>query len=198
MKHQGFTMLEMLVVISIAALLLVLIVPSLTGSARESRHIREAANIIENEVRIARTISLTRGIVTEIRFYRLSKEEDFKYIQIFYQNKDFSFFPEDRVKKLGNHIIISEARIEGESLSSLTEIPIQKSQIIKSLSRKIPPDYFSFRFLPNGTTNLRKRRDWTLTLEKKRKSSQNSLPKNFITLALDPLDGEMRRYSLGK
>ena len=207
---QGFTMIEMLIVIGIAGLLLAITVPTLTGSNIEAKQLKQGASLIQDQIRYAKTLAITRNIETEIRFYRLPNEA-FRHLQIFLQQEDFTFKAQDKIRSLKNNIVISEATSQGDPVSSLaSNSKIFKSNLIKALSKSQIPEYFALRFHPNRKiiqflsnekeTPLQENQQWTITLikQKKNNSTENKLPNNFITISINPDTAETQQYSLGK
>jgi hypothetical protein len=73
-------------------------------------------------------------------------------------------------------------------------------ELPRGIGRKY--EYVSFRFMQDGSTNLKQTKNWFVTLHRARRSpdekfTQQSLEKevpNFFTLQIDPVSGTTKSY----
>src|ERR1700728_2816755 len=79
--HRAFSLIELIVVISIMIVIMALVVPSM-GPLMRSSNMNKATAMITDELNYARQLALTQNRDVEVRFYKLpskSNSSDLQY-----------------------------------------------------------------------------------------------------------------------
>jgi uncharacterized protein (TIGR02596 family) len=199
--NRGFTVLEMIVVISILVTLLALIVPALHSLSRAS-HLTMASATIVDELNFARQTALARNRVVEVRFYSLRHEIDphrsFRAVATFVSDESGS-----RMQPLGpvKRFPISVAALDDEKYSTLlsdtTRAPV--SDEVEDLPNAPSTPYKCVRFRPTGGAELSAYTstsdNWFLTVKNETDRSYPDRPAdNYVTIQLDPFTGRTRQF----
>ena len=206
----GFTLLEMLMVMAIIAIVAVFTLPATSGMLQGSQ-LSQGGQIFGDQIALARQQAVSTNHSIEVRFYRFGdpespgeKKEDpatgaFRGVQTF-EVLDSGTVALGKVQRLPGPIIIDS----GATLSTLIQpngadsAPLSKSG--EELKIKLPTvdsyyDCVSFRFLPDGSTDLPKDKTWFLTLHRKTGSEPlTNPPSDFITIQVDPYNGKIQSY----
>ena len=219
-NRAAFSIFEMLLVMSIVALLVGLAAPALTGVLKGSK-LTQAGDMLRDQMAAASAMATSENREVVIRFYSYDddmipgSESAFRAFQLagrlnpsdVEQTKVGDKVEPEAVSKLfrlPDGIILSER----DSYSSiLTESELRcpaGAEVAKRGGERgetVSAMCYSFGFRPDGTTSLpvgRRFRDkvWFVTLvdENQAAAAGDGLSKNFITLQIDPFTGSVRKF----
>ena len=201
--RQGFTLLELLLVVGVIVTLLGLSAPAIQGAMSASR-LKESADVVYNRIFEAQQLALTLGTETEVRLYRApdlinaGPVDSLRKVRVFVlhaapDGADAAdatplFTPTSAAESLHPSIVISSQA----TYNSLLGLGFKTDT-----DRNAEGSYVAFRFHADGTTNLAPDQCWFLTLLERNLEESKDKPKNFITLQVDPATGNLRRFQPG-
>lgn len=199
-KRRAFTLLELLLVVGVVSVLLGLVAPTVHEALKASQ-LKDAANIIYNRITEARQLAMSLGTQTEVRFYRsthrsgVSKRPLLHKVQVLALliaagEEDASsgepvFQPTSSPESWKENIVISD----DPDQSSICKLTYRFEETPAGNQR-----FIAFRFHPDGSTTLPVGESWFLTVMDERHVFNGPLPKNFITLQIDPATGRVRSF----
>jgi uncharacterized protein (TIGR02596 family) len=216
---RAFTLVELLIVIAIIAIISAFAIPALNGMMKGSR-LSEAANLLTDQISLARQFAVSKSKIIEVRFYRfpdpeqpgesVGDEKTWRYrgIQSFQISESGVALPIGELARLPDTIIMNEK----EKLSSL--LRTSESSPSHNTDPKLPRGvdynykYNLFRFYPDGSTNLSPTGDpdqgrWYITVHSLTDSPISSgkdnvaPPPNFFTVQVDPVSGTSKIFRPG-
>jgi uncharacterized protein (TIGR02596 family) len=208
---RAFTLLELLVVIGIIGLVATFAVPAISQMINGST-LTQASQSLTSTLSTARQYAITRNRAVEVRFLKFGDPEtpgetvgdadtgQFRAVQLMEVLESGVAVPIDQVKILPRTVIM-----DSQALSSLLDKAEPYLRTPKVPDVKFDPElprgikrqyvYVSFRFQPNGTTNLAPKTNWYVTLRQlKDKVTGKTPPPNFFTLQVDPVSGTTRPF----
>lgn len=212
---HGFTLIEMLVVVSIIAILAVSSLQALQGTL-SGLNLKGGANTVAAQLDLARQTASTRNFAVDVRLYQdSSKSRDnngnypYRLIALVIPASVSGATSDEFVSlpvALPADVIIDSA----PTYSSVLNVSLGASgfQPIAALELSTAPyavrnlPYIKFTYLPNGRINLDPNlpsgQQWCLTLLNQNKASlpvsNNGPASNFVTLVLDVQTGRDRVY----
>lgn len=219
----GFTLTEIVVVIVVIAILLTVTVPGLTGALNSTR-LASAGSLVGSVFEQAQQIASSRGRPVEVRFYKsntkrvASSQPRYDSLLIMTHYAAGESDPSDPAVALGTPL----SMIEGEGMATLPEAVAfmegsQFSSILESNNTRgggdekadakqlrsgrleaydlsnLAADYRSFLFLPEST-NLLSNEKWFVTLVSDNAAGSGMLPKNFVTIQVNPVTAKITTY----
>ncbi len=192
---RAFTLLELLIVIAILIILAALTIPAL-NSIGGSTSLSGATQSVTGTLELARQTAVTQNRPVEVRLYKLPEDgqptaapSDYRGLQIFLVDDESTNAVAKPVKLSPSVIMTSDAATS--SLMDDTAFPEQPA----AAGMNVPPAgsnyrYRSFRYKPNGGTDLPPDKSWFFTLVSKNDPIKaNGLPANFATIQIEPLTG---------
>lgn len=199
-RRSGFTLIEILVVISIASILLTL-AANVANDVVLANQVTSAGEIVSDELRLARHTAIARDRVVEVRFYKPSVPNSFgeevgvNALQAFMFDEDnVTARPVREARPLPEGVKVSE----DATLSSLITDNRLKNDW-KDGDAQIPlgdagTDYVAYRirFLPDGSTDLDSQQQWFLTVHPR--NSRETPPPNYVTVQVKPVRGTVRSF----
>jgi uncharacterized protein (TIGR02596 family) len=206
---QGFTLVELLVVLAIIAILGVLTVPAITTALRGSA-ITQGAQKVLNEIAAARQVALAQNRVVEVRFYRLAKSGmpgetvgtpstgKFRALQTFVYDSSGKATALDKVQLLPDTVIMDSnstlSTLLGPTQSKTTWTAADPQFPLPTVGTAYNASVFDFE--PDGSTNLNPiGTQWFLTLHSFTAGDNlTTLPTNFFILQIDALNGHVQNY----
>lgn len=214
-QHGAFTLIEMLVVITIIALLLALGVPQVVGTLRSSR-LTGAGDKVLGTLSEAQQIAYSQNYTVEVRFYKLRAElgntNSYRKIQMF-KVLNTPGANSETITKIGLGVRLPEGVVisAGGTLSPLLDGSTQPDS--NGDAGVEGADYVAVRFLTDGTfrkvtnnsaNNLAvmtfpAMQDSYMTVveEDGKTETMNTAPPNFYTVQIDPYTGKSRAYRPG-
>lgn len=211
---RAFTLVEMLVVMSIIFILIALVTPSLTGILKANSLTQGSQNII-GQLTLARQVALTQNHPVEVRFYQYADPSlsgeipgspatgKFRALQTFTISDTGYGTPISKVE----HFPITFMIDAGPTLSSLLAPPaggVQSGLVLTQSPQaySIPGadknfNSVAFRFNPDGSTNLGAPPNggWFITSHLIQYGDRLAkAPPNFATLQIDPSNGSLREF----
>ena len=224
-RFRAFTLIEMLVVVTIVVLLLAFATPALTRTLQASR-LSAAGESIMGSLAEAQQLALTTNVPVDIRFF--SYQSGFDPAPVFHSYQLFkitqsrqgsggsatvmeSAVPVGNLINLPEGIIIPTDSTVSAALSS-TGIADKKDNSDAGYSGVSGATYNAVRFMPDGTcrtvgntTNgfaqltfqTLPNSYFTVTFDIGAAVTAANLPKNFYTIQIDPFTGKARNYKPG-
>ncbi|CAN5432464.1 hypothetical protein BH23VER1_BH23VER1_03110 [soil metagenome] len=219
-RRAGFSLLELLVVLAVIGLVAGFAIPAFT-EVMKGNELRQTAELIRNRLVFAHQTAIQTSKPVVVQFYNFDDAEmpgntrEWRALEIFQR--------ETGVKPDRGGSASSAERLNLQPLTDIVRLPptirIQEgakfSTLISQenpfsrnswgdLSRAISTgnaEVFYFEFRPDGSTNLgdiANVQSWHLTLvENLPGLDKVDLPPNYITIQMDPFNGNMRTYQPG-
>jgi uncharacterized protein (TIGR02596 family) len=206
--QQGFTLVELLVVLAIIALLGAFTIPAITSGLRASALTQGAQKVI-NEIAVAHQAALAQDHIVEVRFYQLAKSGmpgetvgnpstgKFRALQSFVIDSTGNATAFDKVQLLPDSVIMDS----NSALSSLLGSAQAKSWTANDPQILLPNvgtayNARVFQFQADGSTNLNPiGQQWFVTLHGLSVGDNlTTLPTNFFMLQVDALNGHVQNY----
>jgi uncharacterized protein (TIGR02596 family) len=197
----GFTLVEILVVVAIIAIVATLVVPAVVSMTGGSQ-LKSATQKIVATLDLAHSAAVTRDQSMEIRFYSYpdpnSPASAFQYraLQIFQITDSGVPSPLNAVVTLPTGIVVDSGTGSPLLSSLFSSLPITTGSSLGPIPA-VGTNYqeVSFRFLPNGGTNLAATTQWYLTLRKSNTPPVNNLPPaDYVAIQIDPINGITTQY----
>jgi uncharacterized protein (TIGR02596 family) len=203
--RRGFTLIELMTVLTIMAILLTLVGPSLIQSLQDTS-LGRAAALIQNNLKAAHQYALSLQNPVYVRFYSYidptipNSTQQYRAIQLIESvpqpanpsSSTLVFLTPITTLPAPNIIIPNGLGSTGYS-TLLTLTSATYSSRTPTTTPPIPGvsayTYVQFLFLPNGQTNLSPPTSlWYVTVAS---STQATTPVNFYTIQVDPLSGKI-------
>jgi uncharacterized protein (TIGR02596 family) len=212
-SSRAFSLVELLVVIAIIGIIGTFAVPA-AGNLLKGSSLTQAANILSDQMAAARQHALSRNRVVEVRFYRFGDPEQpgesandpstgyYRAVQFLEIGENGIPNPVGKVIRFPDSVMMNDS----EALSSV--LGVNKASRLVTMSSLDPNDpemprgvgknydYISFRFLPDGTTNLPTTGPsnglWFITVHLVNDLGRvkgETPPPNFFTWMIEPVSG---------
>jgi uncharacterized protein (TIGR02596 family) len=209
--RRGFSLVEMIVVVAIIGVIAVFAVPAASTIIRGSQ-LTQASQVLSDQISLARQYALTKNRAVEVRFIRYGDPEapgedpekpetgKFRAIQLFEVLTSGTSVPVGKFQRLPVTIMLNSDTLstlidtESESGGQAPRRPSEQDPELPGRVKK-DYDYVSFRFLPDGSTNLLPTKQWYTTVHAITDQIKgNTPPPNFFTLQIDPVSGTSKSY----
>lgn len=216
---KGFSLVELLVVIAIIAMIAAFAAPATNAILRGSQ-LTQAAQMLSDQLGLARQMALSKNHIVEVRFYQLGDEGipgekasdpntgRYRAFQSFEIQESGTPVAVSKMQRVPSSIIIDSGSADaGKTLSSIiglaqnaSSVPTLKTGAALNVSiprAGIAYNSVSFRFLPDGSTNLSSlaNQQWFLTLHSLNDGDRlNGSPANFFTIQIDAINGHIRTF----
>lgn len=212
-RNGAFTLLEILVVLSIIVLVAGLTTPAVTTILRGSS-LTQGGQLVTDQLGLARQTALSRNRSVEVRFYQYGDPETpgeqennpssgkFRALQLFeIQESGTDAKPLGKVRTIPPSVIMDGgtalSSILGAAQSSSSPSAATGSDLNSPIPR-VDKQYnaVTFRFLPDGSTNLSPQTgSWFLTLHALKEGDRLSAPKaDFFTIQIDAINGHFKTF----
>ncbi len=202
LRARGFSLLELLVVMTIIIVLAALAVPAFTNFGRANT-LSAAGQQVVDTLNFARQTAMTKSRPVEVRFYKLPEiykdagtPTDYRAMQLFLVDSTNTNVL-SRPVYFGTPVVISQL-VATSSLMDDTKCQETGAGPTDVKLPGIGQNYRlrKFSFKPDGSTDLALDGSWFLTLSGKLDPAKRAsgLPANFLTVQIDPQNGRTRVY----
>lgn len=215
----GFSLIELIVVITIIVIIAGFTVPAATSIMKGSQ-LTTAAQVVQDQLSVARQTAMSRNRPVEVRFYRFGDPEipgeeaakprsgRFRALQVFEVSEAGGATAVSKVYRMPGAIVMDGG--SSSKLSSLLSEDGGWKERDASSDAKAPElprvkrsyQYFAFQFRPDGSTNLspvKQGGGWFVTVLSSsepgdKKEGRDTPPANFFTLQIDPVSGTVKTF----
>lgn len=222
---RGFSMIEMLVVITIIVLLMAFTTPALMRTMQSSR-LASAGDTLLGSISEAQQLAFAQNVPVEMRFFQhpdaegLDTNANFRSYQLFKVTLDTAtngtvtenLVPVNNLTRLADGIIIATDPALSPLLSGQGLPDTKTGGATTGYSGVSGATYNAIRFMPDGscrkvgvsnagfatlTYQMLPTSFVTLAADEGFTISANKLPSNFYTIQIDPFTGKARTYRPG-
>lgn len=223
-RSAAFTLIEMLVVVTIIVLLLAFSTPALMRTMQATR-VTSAGDALMGAISEAQQIAFAQNVPVEMRFFKypdgLDTEMNFRSYQVFKITQQFEGdgsidenpVPIGNVVRMTeNVIIVPDASLSPILAPSSGDMQDTRQGSNIGYSGVTDARYNALRFMPDGTCrsvgvttagmaaltfNSLPQSFLTIASESGQPITADNLPKNFYTIQIDPFTGKARNYKPG-
>lgn len=202
LRHEAFSLIELLVVIGIMALVTAFVVPSFIAMTR-SALLGSAGQGLVGDLNLARQTAVTKNCKVEVRLFQLPSKTSasdiaYRAFQLMVVKSDNSLQALTAVTRLQEPVILSNAGNASTLLSPQNASSQSTTDSVNTAAKWPVPSnntsysYVSFDFLPTGETDLDPARNWYVTfIIENVHVVANGLPANYFTVQVDPTTGKV-------
>lgn len=192
-RGSGFSLVEMLVVVSVIGLIAAATAPMLFATMKANR-LSAAGEEISNRIALAQQFAVSRNHEVELRFYHYSDPEDPKTRDHYRATLIVEPAADpnapgavqttvlSEMSYLRNGIVVAHSSVLSPTLEDVNDQGDSEGRI-----RAASASYRSIRFSPDGTCDVKLRpEDAYLTIVEERDlAAQGEVPKNFFAVQID-------------
>jgi len=186
-QRQAFTLIELLVVIAIMGILMVMIIPAVSGIGKGYRITAGAQSLID-QLNRARQEALSRNRMVEVQFLRAPRNGTTNYSATRLVTLDAT---NGTAQATTNRMVWLPDGVVIGTNASMTSTADLKTSTSVTIPGGGTASALTFCFRPNGTTDLSTNVHWTIVDEN---LSTSSSPANFATVQLDSRTGRPRLF----
>jgi uncharacterized protein (TIGR02596 family) len=201
--HGGFSLLELLVVMTIIILLAVLAGPSV-GIALRGNRLTQATDTIVGVLNVARQSAVSRNQTVEVRFYCYTNPEmpgdtgQCHALQLFIVDDSGNYTPQGTIKPFPQSVVVTT----NTNLSSLFGITLPTGSASPIPRVGTNYTYTSFQYYRSGATSLRNASFTTppgvcITVGNMldvTNTTSTTTPTNYATILIDPYNGSVKTF----
>ncbi len=213
LRHRGFSLIELLVVISVISLLMVLSAPSMSAAFKGSK-LTQGGEALRNLITQARQMAVKNNAPVEVRIFKYDDVETpettmhYMAARLYLMKLDLSTNsdpltsklkeePTGNLLKLPAGIIISDD-VAQSSLVNPSRV-LKGQATVKGLDpdvKETSADYVGFQIRPDGSLNLATNQRWFLTLYNREEiiKGQQTTPSDYVCLQVNPYTCDVRWY----
>jgi len=206
--RAAFSLIEVLVVLSIIGVLTVLLIPA-SNSVLRTYKLSSASQTLVGQLTMARQLAVTRGHAVQVRLYYLPDYNQdaasgtpavFRGMQCFTEGEAVSSGAgyDTPLTAVTKPVFFNDPVVLLDDNSKSTLLSLAKSA--PTADRKLPNyqtnyKYVSFRFKPDGQTDLLDTQTGLTLMLKGDALDANGIPANFRSIEIDIHSGSVRSYS---
>jgi uncharacterized protein (TIGR02596 family) len=213
LRHRGFSLIELLVVISVVSLLMVLSAPSMSAAFKGSK-LTQGGESLRNLISQGRQMALKNNAPVEVRIFKYDDVETpettvhYMAARLYLMKLDLSTNsdpltsklkeePAGNLLKLPAGIVISDD-VAQSSLVNASRV-LKGQATVKGLDpdvKETSVDYVGFQIRPDGSLNLATNQRWFLTLYNREEiiKGQQTTPSDYVCLQVNPYTCDVRWY----
>lgn len=198
-ESLGFSLLELLTVIAVLAILSALIVPSVGRIATGTRLTQDGSRLVD-EINTARALALARNQPVEIWFLQLPASSDgsdigWRGIRCRMLESDGTATWVSRTQKLSESMLLASSEalsncIGGQNSQPLTDLPGS----VRGTGIRFYPGGRVEPISPLGSLSLNDPLFVTIAHAQDLAGSTSELPRNFITIQVEPRNGRVTSF----
>ena len=177
-NRHGFSLVELLIVVAIIGILAVLTIPAFV-TISDAKQITAANQSLSDGLRLARQLALVKSTPVEFRLWNIMPKDGLTTSYCAYSYNQITDSGVTNFSKL-TYFAKGVSLSTGSANAYSTLVPTNSGN--------------SFCFRPDGSTDLDPTKKWFVTFVRDREVTNSSLPKNYITLRIDPLNGNVSYY----
>lgn len=197
-RRRGFSLLELLIVISVIGILLAIAAPNIFSLLNSQTLTGEGA-LIRNKLTLARQMSISKNADVEVRFFKVADtgnaapQEEYRAYQFFMYDRTGVMAP------VSEAIWIKPPVLIDEKLSTILSFAEDKGTYdqFPGVNGKTTAPYVSFRYRPDGSTDLPGRTGsgdtWYLSLVQSVVGG-GQLPDNYFVVQVDSFTGRVSEF----
>lgn len=197
-----------MVVVAIIAIIAAFAVPTI-NSVVSSTRLSQASMTLSSQLSLARRYAMTKNRPVEIRFIRFQDPESppdasgvaaqYRGIQLLEVLESGVAVPLGKPEMLPDAVVLApdtrSSLLNGETATQVPQIPNPAKDGKMPRGIDLNYTYVSFRYLPDGTTNLAANHNWFITVLSERDQKAGvKLPANFFILQVDPVNGIVHEF----
>lgn len=200
--ERGFSLIELLMVISVIAIIMAFAVPA-TSSILKGTKLTQGTQLLVDNFALARQTAISKNRTVEVRLYKYADAESpggaagFRGLQAFEVLGANRMLPIEKMKPLPQGIIADSA----PELSNILDTAkrTEKTGTDPLVGVGIEYTYMALRFKPDGSTDLSPTGGpWFLTVHDELSGDGlTTPPANFVTVEVDPISGTLKFYRPG-
>jgi uncharacterized protein (TIGR02596 family) len=185
---SGFTLLEIIVVMTLIALFLYL---SFTGYTRfiEATAIDGSTQMVSDALTEARQDAVTHNCMVEVRLYAAPAGNACNVLQLRWKNADGTTPPAAPAVFLPTAAVIDATPVHSSLVTTNVQTPLPDAT-----DPRLNAQTRCFHFLPDGSTDLAATGKWMLTLRVASQSNPANFPANWACVEVDPVTGRVQVY----
>ncbi len=206
-RSRAFTLIELIIVITIIGIMMAFTVPAITGALKANK-LTQSADLLRSQLAFAQLQAQKENAPIQVRIFQYKDptlpgdEDKFRAYQFFRysafdrsdrnagsvnQNVE-SMEPISPLRKLPPPIVFADS----DRISTLLSLQKSRGTVPYKRNRPLDAQYVAFDFTPSGSTNLGAAKQWYVTLVDEKKEKGAEIPDNFATVQLDPFTGSIR------
>jgi len=186
MNRHAFSLVELLIVVAIIGILAVLTIPAFI-TISDAKQITAANQSLSDGLRLARQLALVKSTPVEFRLWQIRPQDGVR--------NSFCAYAYNQITDSGA-TNFSKTNYFAKGVSLSTGSSHKYTTLVTNGVVIINPQirYARFNFRPDGSTDLNPNLKWFATFVRDREVTNSTLPKNYITLQIDPLNGNVSYY----